>query len=176
MGINRWGSALHSVLAASLVAMPVTTFAQDLKPQPDYSGSYLCTPIDISGFHFDESASEWKSVIFDKNGIQHVIKVKKTVTQDPVDKTKPQYTTYTIGKKRLGLQDFTPCMQSHLNGEVDGRIRLYTSQASCSAPSVGDFRMDMETLRYQIIEDGGFMYDLRHLAPYIEIGRCTKID
>lgn len=172
---NTMPNCTRTIIALAMSAVPVIANAQDdLK---DYSGSYMCRPIGTAGIGYDKQSEEWRATTFDTSEWQHFIKFAALEDQAAGKAHKPEYRMYEVSLNRADLPGLEPtkCVNDILPGQKPGTVVMFIASVSCKGQE-GTMSFNFENMRYQVISDSSYLYDLPGLSSYVQVGTCVRLD
>lgn len=160
--------------AIAVLLMTTAAFAENVPEtdEPaDRSGIYYCRPSATAGMIYDNAQDTWNATIFKTSTDGFAIKVRSTgIGEQGSFKAR----IYSILLKTTQTGDFRTCSNESFGPDVVS----VNDRAECRWIAQR-YQFDLEYLRYETWSEGSYLQlkDKQTLGlPYLELGKCEKVD
>jgi hypothetical protein len=162
----------------SSAALATTSAAEDFPLSKDYSGSYLCKASASSGLRFDEQSGNWIPTPFNVDKVQYIVKVTDTGHTERLESIRQTDRLYNVTVKDFDGNGKTRDCYNIRESGLGTRELIYISFGRAGCVYYGtDYIFDFENLKMQTMFRGGYMDPEKNTdTPYIELGKCQRID
>ena len=150
----------------------------------DFSGSYFCTADAAGGIRYNDSADKWEGAIFNEED-RYILKVKisgEVMKDDLVGVVN----TYSISFLKHGAEEtsnfvgncFTKIAKKISELSDNGSIHIRENGSFSCKMIGGDLEVNLSNGRFLRSYVWGYVdgEDNNNNTPYIEIGKCSRID